>query len=38
MFTEFFIVTVIRQSGDRLWSMLNGEGTNIMERVVMTDS
>lgn len=33
-----FIMTVARQSGGRLLSMLNGEETNIMESVVMTDS
>lgn len=33
-----FIVTVTRQSGGRLLSMLNEEETNMMESVVMTDS
>lgn len=31
-------MTVIRQSGGRLLSMLNGEETNMIERVMMTDS
>ena len=37
MFTGF-LLTVVGQSDARLLSMLNGEGSDIIERVVMSDS